>query len=103
MPLPKPTPYDFSESIDRRANLTAFSSPEPTNTFIFGPEKNPHNISSNYHSADDEEEAERELTTPINRKQPSSVDSSPEPSSKILGGSPTSRSDQVKSIKAKSY
>ena len=31
--------YDFSESADRRANLSAFSSPEPVSTFIFGIDK----------------------------------------------------------------
>ncbi len=34
--------YDFSDSIDRRANLAAFSSSDSlTATFIFGPEKDP--------------------------------------------------------------
>lgn len=31
--------YDFSESAERRANLSAFSSPEPVSTFIFGIDK----------------------------------------------------------------
>ena len=31
--------YDFSESAHKQANLAVFSSPEPVNTFIFGPEK----------------------------------------------------------------
>lgn len=31
--------YDFSESAERTANLSAFSSPEPVNTFIFGIDK----------------------------------------------------------------
>ena len=88
-PLPKPAPYDFSESIDRRVNLAAFSSPEPTNTFIFGPEKNPKNTQSV-----DEEDAEKDLVLP-NRKQSCSIDSSsPERSSKTFGSS-TLLSDQV--------
>jgi E3 ubiquitin-protein ligase MYCBP2 len=31
--------YDFSESAERQANLSAFSSPEPVSTFIFGIDK----------------------------------------------------------------
>ena len=32
-------PFDFSESIDKQANLAPFSSPDVVNTFIFGPER----------------------------------------------------------------
>jgi len=31
--------YDFSDCVDKRLNLAAFSSAEPLNTFVFGPEK----------------------------------------------------------------
>lgn len=33
--------YDFSQSAECRANLSAFSSPEPVSTFIFGIDKDP--------------------------------------------------------------
>ena len=31
--------YDFSDCVDKRLDLAAFSSAEPLNTFVFGPEK----------------------------------------------------------------
>ena len=88
LPLPKPA-YDFSESIDRRANLAAFSSPEPSNTFIFGPEKSPPTLQSA-----EEEKVTKQGNEAADRQDPRSLDTmSPEPL-KVHDSSP-SISDQV--------
>ena len=88
LPLPKPAPYDFSESIDRRANLAAFSSPEPTNTFIFGPEKSPPKLQSA------EEEMVKQANEEVHRQELLSPGtSSPEPQKALDSSAPLS--DQV--------
>ena len=88
LPLPKPA-YDFSESIDRRANLAAFSSPEPTNTFIFGPEKSPPKLQSA-----EEEEKVQQANEEVNRQDLLSPGtSSPEPQKALDSSTPLS--DQV--------
>lgn len=69
--------YDFSESAERRANLSAFSSPEPVSTFIFGIDKDSDYPQSTVSPKPSVEETHTKNSNP--KQSPKSTESS-EPS-----------------------
>ncbi|KAK4016037.1 hypothetical protein OUZ56_031000 [Daphnia magna] len=81
--------YDFSESADKQANLSAFSSPEPVSTFIFGIDKDP-----------DFPRTTLPVSPPKNETGPTPKDNAPEPAATALSVQKSSLESSIEDVGA---